>query len=244
MDSANLLTAVFAGIISFMSPCVLPLVPGYLSFITGVSLQELQSDSGGKVLSRTFLCSLWFVFGFSVVFILLGASATLAGKLLLEHAAFLSRLAGGIIVVFGLHLIGLFRIPFLEYEKKVHVRKKPLNGVGIFLVGAAFGFGWTPCVGPFLATVLAIAGAQQTVGKGMLLLTAYSLGLGIPFLLSSLSVSFLLQLLRRFRWLPRAFEILGGVLLVSVGVLLLTGGWNSFVGWFAQFFPFLNRFAL
>ena len=240
MSSVNLLTAAVAGLLSFLSPCVLPLIPGYISFISGVSLQELQAGSDRKILLRTFVSTVWFVLGFSVVFILLGASATAVGRVLLTNLALFGRIAGAVIILFGIHLIGIVRIPFLQYEKKLHVRHRPLTGLGAFLVGAAFAFGWTPCIGPVLAAILAVASVQETVVRGMVLLSVYSLGLGIPFLITSLCGPVFLRLLGRVRWLPRAVEVVSGLLLVGIGLLMLTNRLTLL----AQHLTFFNRFSL
>ncbi len=239
--SLNLLTAFAAGLVSFLSPCVLPLVPGYISFISGVSLQDLRSDAAAKAVAvRAFWSSVWFVLGFSLVFIALGASATALGGLLLQKIAAFRIAAGILIVVFGLHLVGVFRIPFLQYEKKIEVRKRPLTAVGASLVGAAFAFGWTPCIGPILAGILALASAQETIGQGMLLLLSYSAGLGIPFLATSIAVQAFLRFFARFRRYLRAVEVLSGILLLMIGILMITDR----LGLLARYLGFFNRFSM
>lgn len=239
-NDLNLLAALFAGFISFLSPCVLPLIPGYISFISGVSLESLQQGAGRESLRRTFVSSLWFVFGFSVVFIALGASATALGQLFLQRLELLKRIAGVIIIVFGLHLIGIFRIPFLEYEKKLEVKGRPLSGFGAFLVGAAFAFGWTPCIGPILAGILALASTQETIGKGMQLLACYSVGLGVPFLLTSVGVQAFFRVFSKLRRYLRWVEVMSGILLVGIGGLILTDRLAAL----GQHLTFLNRFAM
>lgn len=237
----NLATAFVAGLASFLSPCVLPLIPGYICFISGLSLQDLNTAGPDKAAARrAFIGSVWFVLGFSVVFIALGASATALGTLLLRKLTLLRWVAGAVIIVFGIHLTGLFRIPFLQFEKKIEVRKRPLTQAGAFLVGAAFAFGWTPCIGPILAGILALASTQETIGKGMLLLAAYSAGLGIPFLAASLGVASFLRLFARFRKYLRAVEIFSGILLLVIGVLILTDRLSVL----ARCFQGFNRFAL
>lgn len=241
--TVNVLTAFLGGLVSFLSPCVLPLVPGYISFISGLSLQELQEQGAAGlrgVIRRAFVSSCWFVLGFTLVFVVLGASATVLGGLLLSRISALRVAAGAVIVLFGLHLIGIFRIPFLQYEKKLEVRARPLNAVGAVVVGAAFAFGWTPCIGPILAGILALASTQETVGQGMLLLTAYSLGLGIPFLATSLGVQAFFRFLGRFRRYLRVVEIASGVLLLAIGVLILTDR----LALLSRYLTFFNRFAL
>ena len=241
MTDISFLTAALAGLVSFLSPCVLPLIPGYISFISGVSLQELRETAVAKeTLRRAFVSSLWFVLGFSLVFVALGASATALGQLFLQRLEILKRIAGGVVILFGLHLIGVIRIPFLQYEKKLDVGKKPLTGVGAVVVGAAFAFGWTPCIGPILAGILALASTQETVLEGMLLLTVYSLGLGIPFLLTSLGVQAFWRFFTRFRRYLRAVEVVSGLLLVGIGILIVTDRLTAL----AQYLTFFNRFSL
>ena len=240
-NSLNLFTAVLAGLVSFLSPCVLPLIPGYISFISGLSLQELRTTgASSQATRRAFLSSIWFVLGFSVIFIALGASATALGSLLLPRLGALRIVSGVVIVIFGLHLTGVFRIPFLQYEKKVEVRQRPLTEAGVFLVGAAFAFGWTPCIGPILAGILALASTQETIGQGMLLLAAYSLGLGLPFLAASLGVQAFLRFFGRFKGYLRAVEIASGLLLLVVGGLIMTDRLTLL----SRYLTFFNRFAL
>src|SRR5579864_9759260 len=181
------LAAFLAGVLSFLSPCVLPLVPGYVSLISGASVEELQV-SERRVLSTVMLHSITFVLGFSVVFVALGAVATSVGEVFNEWYSVLSRIAGIVVIIFGLHLTGLLPIKAFYADKRMHNVKGGASAVGSFAVGFAFAFGWTPCIGPILATILLFASAQQTVWKGTLLLAVYSLGLAVPFLLTSLGV--------------------------------------------------------
>lgn len=240
-DDVSLWAAALAGLVSFLSPCVLPLIPGYISFISGLSLQDLkESDRSAGLLWKAFLSSLWFVLGFSFVFILLGASATALGQLFLDKIDALRKVAGVVIIVFGLHLVGILRIPFLQYEKKLNVRTKPLTAVGAFVVGAAFAFGWTPCIGPILAGILSLASTQETIGQGVLLLSVYSLGLGVPFLLTSLFFQTFLRFSAGFRRYLRVVEVVSGILLIAVGILVMTDRLSRL----AQYLTFLNRFAL
>ena len=175
-----------------------------------------------------------------MVFVALGASATAVGKLLLQRIALLQKIAGLVILLFGFHLMGIVRIPFLEVEKKLHVKAPPVTAVGALLVGAAFAFGWTPCIGPILAGILALASRQETLTQGAMLLFVYSLGLGIPFLLTSLGVDFFLKLFARFRPFLRAVEVASGLLLVGIGILILTNRLTAL----AQYMNTFNRFAL
>ena len=224
-QDVTLLAAFAAGFLSFISPCVLPLIPGYISFVSGVSLDEMRAESGAAAASRwqVFATSLAFVIGFSIVFIALGASATAIGKFLFARLPLLSKIAGVILIVFGLHTMGLFRVPFLDTEKRVHSQRKPAGAIGAILVGIAFAFGWTPCIGPILGGILAIAGSKNTISEGVLLLAVYSLGLGIPFLITSLAINQFFSAASRIRRYYHAIEVTSGVLLVAIGVLILTG---------------------
>jgi cytochrome c-type biogenesis protein len=240
MSSLPLPIAVFlAGLLSFLSPCVLPLVPGYVSLISGTSVDQLQSAD--RKLSRTVLLnSLMFILGFSVVFIALGAVATGIGQFMNIYRRELMRVAGVIIIIFGLHLIGVFKIKALLMDKRLHEVKGSGTAVGAFLIGFAFAFGWTPCIGPILAGVLTIAGSQDTVIKGIVLLAVYSAGLAVPFLLTSLGVERFLAFYSRFRRHLHTVEVVSGVFLVLVGALILTRHFTIL----SSYLSFLNRFSL
>ncbi|HQT90703.1 MAG TPA: cytochrome c biogenesis protein CcdA [Candidatus Kryptobacter bacterium] len=242
MENVSILTAFLFGIISFISPCVLPIVPGYLSFISGYSFDELVSSSRADLFKRVTLNSILFILGFSVIFVALGASATVVGQFLVEKLDLFSKIAGVIIIIFGLHMTGIFKIKFLNYEKKFHSDKK-IGPLGSFVAGLAFAFGWTPCIGPVLAAILTIAAQQSTVGKGIILLSVYSLGLGIPFLVTSLSINAFLAFFRRFSKYIRWVEVTGGVLLIIVGILIMTNNLTVLSGYFAKWFPFLNQLS-
>jgi cytochrome c-type biogenesis protein len=223
-QDVTLLAAFAAGFLSFVSPCVLPLIPGYISFVSGVSLDEMRGDvppSTSRL--QVFLTSLAFVVGFSIVFVLLGASATAIGKFMFAKLPLLSKIAGAILIVFGLHTMGVFRIPLLEAEKRVHSQRKPAGPLGAVLVGVAFAFGWTPCIGPILGGILAIAGSKNSVGEGITLLAVYSMGLGIPFLLTSLAINQIFGAAKRIRRYYHAIELASGALLIAIGVLIITG---------------------
>jgi cytochrome c-type biogenesis protein len=241
VENVGILTAFIFGLISFISPCVLPIVPGYLSFISGVSFDEMQStDDRARVRRRILLNTLVFVLGFSLVFILLGASATAIGHFLQEKINIISKIAGAIVIVFGLHMAGVFKIPFLNYEKRFQSGGRRLGLLGAFLVGIAFAFGWTPCIGPILAGILVVASQQDTVFKGIVLLAAYSLGLGIPFILTGISITAFYSAFNRFKRHLHTVEIVGGTLLVLVGVLIMTNYLTIISSYLAQWFPFLN----
>lgn len=241
-ENISLLAALGAGFISFISPCVLPLIPGYLSFISGVSVADMSSsEKRGQILGKVALSSFIFVLGFSAVFITLGASATAVGKFLLSNKIGLfNKIAGIIIFILGLHVMGVIRIPFLNYEKRIQARSKPLGFFGTFLIGVAFAFGWTPCIGPILGGILGLAANQGTVGKGMLLLSFYSLGLGIPFLVTAVSFNLFLGFSGFFKKHFRAIEIVSGLLLVAIGVLIFFNKFGAISGWLLKVFPGLQ----
>jgi cytochrome c-type biogenesis protein len=224
-QSVSLLAAFAAGFLSFVSPCVLPLIPGYISFVSGASMDEMRGGSGAAVTSRAqiFFTSLAFVIGFSIVFIALGASATAVGKFMFARLPLLSKIAGVILIIFGLHTMGVFRLAFLDAEKRVHTQRKPAGPLGAMLVGVAFAFGWTPCIGPILGGILAIAGSKNSVSEGVTLLAVYSLGLGIPFLITSLAINQFFAATKRIRKYYHAIEVTSGALIVAIGVLILTG---------------------
>jgi cytochrome c-type biogenesis protein len=228
MESVNIVTAFVAGIISFISPCVLPIVPGYISFVSGVSLQELRKDAAvddehrKRQLRQVAANSIFFVLGFSLVFVALGASATYIGNWFAVNRTILARIAGIVIIVFGLHTMGLTPIKWLNYEKRFQTRNKPMGLAGSFLIGLAFAFGWSPCIGPILAGVLTLAATQETVHQGVTLLASYSLGLGVPFIATGLATNHFLELFARLKKHMRWIEITAGILLIAVGVLVAT----------------------
>lgn len=223
-QNVSLLAAFAAGFLSFVSPCVLPLIPGYISFISGASMDEMRGGTAPTTSRlQIFLTSLAFVIGFSLVFIALGASATAVGKFMFARLPLLSKIAGVILIVFGLHTMGVFRLAFLDTEKRVHAQRKPAGPVGAMLVGVAFAFGWTPCIGPILGGILAIAGSKNSVWEGVALLAVYSLGLGIPFLITSLAINQFFAAAKKIRRYYHAIELASGALLVVIGVLIVTG---------------------
>lgn len=229
-EPVGLWVALTAGVVSFLSPCVLPLVPSYLSFVTGMSLEDLQ---GGVDRRATFMHSLLFVLGFSIIFIVLGASASFLGSFLRYDEVFgatykvwIARVGGAVIIVLGLHLTGVLKIAPLLRERRVHVSDKPAGYLGTIGVGAAFGAGWTPCIGPILGSILTLASTQDTVWAGVSLLSVYSLGLAIPFLISALALDLFLSAFSRFRRFLPTVEKGAGVMLIILGVLLVTGRWT------------------
>jgi cytochrome c-type biogenesis protein len=233
MSSITLVGAIAAGSLSFFSPCVFPLVPGYLSFLGGAAAGEAERG-------RVFRQALAFTLGFGLVFVAMGATATSLGKLLGEHRRWFEIVGGAVLVVFGLHMLGALRIPLLLREARFHGGARPRGFVGATLVGAAFGFGWSPCIGPLLGGVLTLAASAETVGRGVVLLLAYAAGLAVPFLLSALLVDRFVALSARIRPHLRWVEKAGGVLLLAFGVLLASGRLH----WVAALLPGLESLAL
>jgi len=232
----GLVVAFAAGLLSFLSPCVLPLVPSYVGFLTGMTLPEL-SDRRRVAL----LHALLFVSGFSLVFILLGASATALGSALKYYQVWLQRIGGALIIAFGLVCLGVVRIRALEQERRLQLQDKPVGYLGSALVGMAFAAGWTPCIGPVLGAILSLAATSEGVGRGMLLLGVYSAGLAVPFLLAAAAVEKFLDWFQRFkRYLPWVMR-LSGALLVLVGLLMLTGEFTRMAGWLQQLTPAFIR---
>jgi cytochrome c-type biogenesis protein len=238
MISNVTLPAVFgAGALSFLSPCVLPLVPPYLCFLAGTTLDKLTAEDAPRaVTSRTLAAAVLFVAGFSTVFVALGATASAVGSLLLRNAPLLATVAGVAIIVMGLHFLGAFRIPLLMREARVDV-EKPVGLWGAYVMGLAFAFGWTPCIGPVLAAVLAVAASEQTVASGAGLLAVYALGLGVPFLIAALAMKPFVGFLKRFRaHLGMVEKVMGG-LLVLTGIAFLAGWTTSASFWLLETFP-------
>jgi cytochrome c-type biogenesis protein len=242
MQEVTLLAAFVAGVLSFISPCVLPLIPGYLSFVSGVTLDEMRGTGAGATASpdvrrRAVIMSVAFVIGFSLVFISLGASATAIGTLLMEHLSLLGKIAGVVIILFGLHMMGVLKIGMLYSEKRMQTSGKPAGFFGAMLVGIAFAFGWTPCIGPILAAILAVAATQESVGEGVRLLAVYSAGLGVPFIATSLAINKFFAASARIRKHYHTIEVTSGVLLVVVGVLIFTNRFTVIAQLLTPYFP-------
>ncbi len=230
--------ALLAGLLSFVSPCVLPLVPPYLAWLAGVSFEELKdAEVGGAQRRRIVLAAIAFVLGFATVFIGLGATASVIGKTIAQYFDTLSIIAGALIIVMGLHFLGVFRIGLLYREARVQVSRKPVGLFGAYVIGLAFAFGWTPCVGPVLAAILFVAGSEGTALRGALLLAVYSLGIGIPFILAALFASRFLGWAARFRRHMHKVEMAMGALLVATGVLFVTGQMSTISYWLLETFP-------
>jgi cytochrome c-type biogenesis protein len=229
--------ALLAGLVSFLSPCVLPLVPPYLCYMAGVSLDQLTGDSDEVVAKRTvMLSSAAFVLGFSTVFVTMGATASVLGRFVAGYADVLAVVGGAIIVVMGLHFVGLFKIAFLQRQLRVDIDSRA-GPVGSYLLGLAFAVGWTPCIGPVLGTILFVAGSEQTAMRGAGLLAVYSLGLGLPFILAGLFAGRFLHFMRRFRGHLGTVEKAMGAALVVTGILFMTGTITTFSFWILSIFP-------
>jgi cytochrome c-type biogenesis protein len=229
--------AFLAGLVSFLSPCVFPIVPSYVGFVTGLTLDELREGGRAAARRQAAVHSALFVLGFSLLFVALGASATVLGGTLRRSLPLLQQLGGVVVVLFGLYLLGLLRVPALMRERRVHLASRPAGRVGSVLAGVAFGAGWTPCVGPVLASVLLYAGFEETMLRGMLLLGAYALGLGIPFFVAAVSLNWFLAGAPRVRRWIVPLERVSGAMLVLVGVLLFTGEFARITAFLAQFTP-------
>ncbi len=242
MLDVSLGAAFLAGVLSFISPCVLPIVPPYLCFLAGVSVDELK---GGQVATNTgrrvLLAALAFVLGFSAVFVALGATASVIGQSIARYYDVLSYIAGAIIIVMGLHFLGVFRIGLLFREARIHVERKPAGLVGAFLMGLAFAFGWTPCVGPVLAAILFVAGSSDTALQGSSLLAVYAAGIGLPFLLAAAFASRFLVFANRFRKHMGTVEKIMGGLLVLTGILFVTGQMSAIALWLLETFPVFSQ---
>jgi cytochrome c-type biogenesis protein len=232
--------AAAAGVLSFLSPCVLPLVPPYLTFIAGTTIEELAEGGETRARRDTLLAALLFVAGFSTVFVTLGATASVFGQIVRAHLELLSLIAGLLIIAMGLHFLGLFRLAFLYREKRFSVGK-PIGLWGAYLMGLAFAFGWTPCIGPILAAILALAGTEDTVVRGAGLLAVYSAGLGVPFIVAALAMGPFMRFIQRFRAHFGKVERVVGVLLVVTGIAFMTGGVQRASYWLLDAFPGLSN---
>jgi cytochrome c-type biogenesis protein len=233
--------AILAGVLSFLSPCVLPLIPGYLSFISGVSVEDLTSrEKARSHTMKVFINTVLFVVGFSLVFVFFGALAPQIGAIL-KYKGIFSKVAGVLVFVFGLHVAGVFRIRALNYEKRIHTGQKKMGVVGSLFIGMAFAFGWTPCIGPILATILTLASQQNTISQGVVLLLFYSAGLGIPFILTALLFNYLIGAFGFLKRHFRAVEIISGGLLMVVGVLIFFDLLQRISSYLLDYFPALQN---
>lgn len=237
----GLLASFGAGLLSFLSPCILPLLPAYLAFLAGTSLGEVANGAHDVRTARAVMRAAAFVLGFGCVFVALGASASAAGQLVSDHLTLLSRIAGAVIVLLGLHMAGILRIAPLLRELRFDMTQRPAGIAGAFAIGLAFGFGWTPCVGPVLASILLLSGTGETVGRGAALLAAYAVGIGIPFLLAAAFTAPALRMLSRIRHLVPVVEKVMGAALIATGLLVFFGLMPVVGNWLLDVFPLLGR---
>ena len=231
----ELFIALSAGLVSFLSPCVLPLIPGYVSYISGSSLNELMESKEINIFPI-----ILFSFGFSIVFISFGATATYLGSLVLDYSYELRIIAGSLIIIFSLHIMGLLNIKFLNYEKRIHSNIKP-SIFGSILIGMAFGFGWTPCIGPILGSILALAATEESINKGILLLLCYSLGLAIPFVLSGYLIQRFMIFSKNLKNKMNLISKIGGGLLLITGILMITNQLQALGFYLLRYIPFLGN---
>lgn len=218
--------AFLAGLFSFFTPCILPLIPAYFTFITGFSIEELTEISNAEIRKKVIIATLLYVFGFSFVFILLGASASYLGSFIYTYREIIRIIGGILIVILGVHLTGLIHIRILEYEKRLHMGKKPLHFLGPLVIGMAFAAGWSPCIGPLLGSMLIIAGSRETIGEGVLLLCFYSGGLALPFIIMSIFINFFFGFIKKASRVMKYLNPAAGILLILVGLLLITNRLN------------------
>ena len=240
----SMLMAAMAGGLSFLSPCVLPIVPPYLAYMSGLSMADLREGRGrGRGRLRLLLPALFFVLGLSTVFLILGFAASTLGVIFLQYQDWLAKASGLFVIVLGLHFLGLFRIPLLDREARMEAGDQGGSAFGAYLLGLAFAFGWTPCIGPQLSGILALAAGEANVARGTFLLAVYALGLGVPFLLAALFIERAMGLMTRLKRHMRLIERLMGVLLIVVGLALLTGALSAFSYFLLDRFPALNAFG-
>ena len=235
--------ALLAGFLSFLSPCVLPLVPPYLCFLGGTTFDQLtgEDETPPHVYKTVIMSSVAFVLGFTTVFVILGATATAAGQLLVDNLSLLGKIAGVVIIIAGLHFLGVLHIPMLHREARYHADARPAGLIGAYVIGLAFAFGWTPCIGPVLAAILAMAAGEDSVRQGVALLFVYSLGLGIPFIAAAIAIKPFMSTLQRFRKHLATVEKLLGGFLVLTGILFLTNSMTLIASWMLELFPGLAR---
>ena len=237
----GMFVALLAGVISFLSPCVLPIVPPYLAYMSGVNVGEMSSDRAKR--RKTIQTALFFVLGLSTVFLVLGFTASAFGAFFLRNQELFAQIAGVVVIVFGLHFLSVFRIPFLDQEARLDAGDRGGTSFGAYVLGIAFAFGWTPCIGPQLGAILTLAASEASVSRGTLLLGIYAAGLGIPFLLAAMFMSRAMGLMNRMKRHMGLIEKSMGVLLVLVGLALVTGAFTSFSWWLLERFPALATFG-
>ena len=233
----SLFVALLAGVISFLSPCVLPIVPPYLAYMGGISMAEMTDD---KVSNKpAIFAAVFFALGLSTVFIFLGFAASAFGRVFLQYQEIMGQVAGGVIIIFGLHFLGIITIPFLHREARLDAGDRGGSAFGAYILGLAFAFGWTPCIGPILGAILSMAAQEASITRGTMLLATYAVGLGLPFIIAAIFINRAIGVMNRFkRHMGRIEKIMGG-LLVLVGVMLITGAFSSFSFWLLEMFPVL-----
>jgi len=234
-----MLVALTAGVLSFLSPCVLPIVPPYLAYMGGISMNDINTD-GMAARRKAMLPALFFVLGLSTVFIFLGFTASIFGQFSLQNQVLLGQIAGGVIVIFGLHFLGVFRIPLLDRDARLDAGDRGGSALGAYVLGLAFAFGWTPCIGPQLGAILSIAATEASVERGTALLGVYAIGLGIPFLLAAAFIDKAMGVMTRLKRHMKLIERAMGILLIAVGVALMTGAFSAFAFWLLDTFPALG----
>lgn len=233
-----MLVALVAGVISFLSPCVLPIVPPYLAYMSGVSLNDMSDQHDAR--RKATISALFFVLGLSTVFLILGFTASAFGAFFLQNQVLFAQVSGMVIIVFGLHFVGLFRIPFLDQEARIDAGDKGGSSFGAYVLGLAFAFGWTPCIGPQLGAILSLAASEASVSKGTLLLGIYAAGLGIPFLLAAMFITRAMGMMNRIKRHMKLIERVMGGLLILVGLAMVTGAFSTFAFWLLETFPALG----
>ena len=232
-----MLVALSAGLLSFVSPCVLPIVPPYLAYMSGISMPQMTGDPGAG--RRVILPALFFVLGLSTVFLFLGFAASAFGAFFLQNQVLFTRISGLVVIVFGLHFLGIFRIPFLDREARINVEGSGGSALGAYVLGLAFAFGWTPCIGPQLGAILSLAASEASVARGTVLLGTYAAGLGIPFLLAAIFIQRAVGVMNRLKPHMGKIEKAMGALLILVGIALATGAFSAFSFWLLETFPSL-----
>lgn len=234
----SLIVALLAGVISFLSPCVLPIVPPYLAYMGGISMADMKDDRVSN--KPAVIAAVFFALGLSTVFIFLGFAASAFGQLFLQYQDVMGKIAGGVILIFGLHFLGIFTIPFLQREARLDAGDQGGSAFGAYVLGLAFAFGWTPCIGPILGAILSLAAQEASITRGMLLLGTYAIGLGLPFIVAAIFINRAIGFMNRFKRHMGLIEKIMGGMLVVVGIMLITGAFTSFSFWLLETFPALS----
>ena len=244
---ASLITAMaialFAGVLSFLSPCVLPIVPPYLAYMGGISMNDMTAGEDRSGRRKAIVASIFFALGLSTVFVLLGIAASALGQFFLTNQILFSQIAGAVIILFGLHFIGVFKLNFLMREARIDAGNRGGSALGSYVLGLAFAFGWTPCIGPILGAILALSAQEESVTRGTVLMATYAIGLGIPFILVAVFIQRSMGIINRFKKHMRKIEIAMGLLLVVIGIAMLTGAFSAFSFWLLEQFPALAEFG-